>query len=257
MKIGICGDIIKAQSAIVAGYDYAEFHLTKLTNMPDDEFAALSRERERLGIPVESFNCFCPSEIRLTAGVDRDVLSAHAEKAFSRAERLGGELSVIGSGRSRNIPEGYEISKAREEFMSALTLVESIARRHGIRLALEPLRPAETNFINTMASAAEICDAMGNENIGCVVDLFHLDQNGEDMADVVKYGRHIIHTHLARRNIDRRIPTIEDMDQVGLFFDALSAIGYEGRMSLEGTYYPDFDASIAAAMQLFRGLGVK
>ena len=257
MKIGICGDIVQAQSAIGMGYDYAEFHLAKLTALPDDEFEQLARERERLAIPIESFNCFCPSNIRLTAGVDETELSAYAEKAFSRAARLGGELSVVGSGRSRAIPEGYDAAKARDEFKRALSLVEKIASRHGIRLALEPLCRGDTNFVNTLAEAAEICAEIGSENIGCVVDLFHFGQNGEDMGDVVRYGRHIIHTHLARSSDDRYIPAAGDIDHVRPFFDALAAIGYKGRMSLEGRYHPDFNESIAAAMGLFKLLGIK
>lgn len=257
MKIGICGDLARGQNAIAAGYDYAEFNLSKIARMTEDEFRALTRERERLGVPVESFNGCCPSDIRLTVGIDEQQLAAYAEVAFSRAAALGGALVVVGSGRSRDIPEGYDISVAVDEFSRALTAMDKIAGGYGIRLAIEPLCLKDTNFVNTLTQAVEVCDKVASDNVGCLVDWFHFGQNGEPVSDVIKYGRYIVHTHLARSSDDRRIPTVEDMDQVRPFFDALRSIGYEGRMSLEGKYHPDFDGSIAAAMQLFRGLGVK
>ena len=98
---------------------------------------------------------------------------------------------------------------------------------------------------------------LGSDNVGCTLDLFHFDRNGEPMSDIKKYGEFIIHTHLARRNADRRIPTLDEQDEVEEFVGALRDIDYNGRMSLEGTFYPDFEPSLTAALQLFRAIGVK
>lgn len=257
MKIGVCCNINRARVAAAVGYDYAEFNLSKVATMTDDEFDALVAEKNALGLPVPSFNGFCPSDIRLTVGIDEHSLSSYAEKAFSRAQRIGGEIVVVGSGKSRSLPESYDMNTAKGEFVRALALIDKYARRYGIRLALEPLSKGDTNFMNTLSDAAEICSMLGSDNVGCTLDLFHFDRNGEPMSDIKKYGEFIIHTHIARRNADRRIPTLDEQDEVEEFVGALRDIDYNGRMSLEGTFYPDFEPSLTAALQLFRAIGVK
>lgn len=257
MKIGVCCNINRARVAAAVGYDYAEFNLSKVATMTDDEFDALVAEKNTLGLPVPTFNGAFPSDIKLTVDVDTYVLSAYADTAFSRAQRIGGEIVVVGSGRSRAVPEGYGLAAAKDGFVRTLGLIDSRARRYGIKLAIEPLRFSETNFINTLSDAAEICSVLGSDNVGCTLDLFHFDRNGEPMSDIKKYGEFVIHTHLARRNADRRIPTLDEQDEVEEFVGALRDIDYNGRMSLEGTFYPDFEPSLTAALQLFRAIGVK
>lgn len=257
MQIGVCGNMEKARVAAEVGYDYAEFNLSKLALMTDEEFDALLCEKNALGLPVPTFNGAFPSDVKLTVDVDTHAVAAYAETAFSRAQRIGGEIVVVGSGRSRAVPENYDLSAAKDGFVRTLGLIDSHARRYGIKLAIEPLRVKETNFINTLAEGAEICSLLGSDNVGCTLDLFHFDQNGEPMSDIRKYSEFIFHTHLARRNADRRIPTLDDRAEVEEFVGALNAIGYTGKMSLEGIFYPDFESGLNAAMQLFRAIGIK
>ena len=257
MKIGVCCNINRARIAAAVGYDYAEFNLSKIAKMTDDEFDALIIEKNSIGLPIPTFNGAFPSDIKLNVGVDMNILSSYAEKAFSRAQRLGGEIVVVGSSGSRSLPEGYNMGTAKNEFVHSLALIDKYARVHNIKLAIEPLRLSETNFINTLADGAEICSMLGSDNVGCTLDLFHFDQNGEPMSDIKKYSEFIMHAHLARRNADRRIPTLDERAEVEEFVGALNEIGYTGRMSLEGTFYPDFEPSLVAAMQLFRAIGIK
>ena len=257
MKIGVCCNIDRARIAATVGYDYNEFNLSKVAKMTDDEFGAFVTEKNALGLPISTFNGAFPSDIKLTVDVDTHTLSAYAEIAFSRAQRIGGEIVVVGSGKSRDIPEDYDISTAKDNFVRTLALLDKYARAYGIKLAIEPLRVGETTFIHTLADGAEICSMLGSANVGCTLDLFHFDQNGEPMSDIKKYSEFIMHTHLARRNVDRRIPTLDDRADVEDFVGALNAIGYTGKMSLEGIYYPDFEPSIVTAMQLFRAIGIK
>ena len=101
MKIGVCCNINKTRIAAAVGYDYAEFNLSKIAKMTDDEFDALITEKNSIGLPIPTFNGAFPSDIRLNVGVDMNILSSYAEKAFSRAQRLGGEIVVVGSSGSR------------------------------------------------------------------------------------------------------------------------------------------------------------
>ena len=76
------------------------------------------------------------------------------------------------------------------------------------------------------------------------------------MADIAKYGKYILHTHIARMNDDRGTPSAEDEGDVRAFLSTLEGIGYCGRMSLECSYLPDFETAIKNYVDLLGSMGV-
>lgn len=254
MRIGICTGTDKLEYLKSLGFDYVEANLSKLAGMSDEEFEAMCAEHDRTRMPVESVNLFCGGEPRLSCDIDTDAIRAYSERALARAARVGVETVVIGSGRARKLLEGYTLEEAEESFCRALRTVSDVAVGFGIKIAIEPL--SDNNFIKTLADAAKICEAVGRENVGCTVDLFHFYKNGEDMADIAKYGKYIIHTHIARMNDDRGAPAAEDEGDVQTFLSALKGIGYCGRMSLECSYHPDFETAVKNYADLLVSMGV-
>jgi len=230
MRFGICTKASNLEYIKNLGYDYAELELRAVSKMSDEELEAACADTARLGIFAETFNLFCSSSLYLTHDLDLASIEAYAKAAFSRAARLGGEIIVIGSGGARRVPEGYSSESARENFLRVINLVSDIAAAHRLKIAIEPLNRNECNFVNTLAEAAQICEAIGRENVGCLADLYHIYKNGEDMADICRYGEHIIHTHIAKRDDSRSVPSRLDFAD---FNSALDGIGYSGRMSLE------------------------
>ena len=254
MRIGICTGTDNLEYLKSLGFDYVEANLSKLANMSDEEFETVCAELDRTQMPIESVNLFCGAETRLSCGIDPDAIKAYAERALARAARVGVETVVIGSCKARKIPEGYTFEEAKESFCRALEVISDVAVGFGIKIAIEPL--SDDNFIKTLADGAAICEAVGRENVGCIVDLFHFYKNGEDMADIAKYGKYILHTHIARMNDDRGAPSTEDEGDVRAFFSALEGIGYCGRMSLECSYRPDFETAVKNYVDLLRSMGV-
>jgi sugar phosphate isomerase/epimerase len=257
VKIGVCSDIKSAQTLKELGYDYIEYNMTSLAGMSESDFDAFKEKVRKSALPIEALNCFCPSEIRLSEGVCDALLSDYAKKALSRASSVGAKIAVVGSSRSRSYSEEYGVENAKEDFCRSLTILSDIAKDHSMKIAIEPLCKRETNLVNTLADAYEIAARVNRDNVGYIVDLFHFDRNGEDLHDIEKYGEGIFHTHLARRNADRRIPAIGDEGDVVDFCAALNKIGYTGRMSLEGSFHPNFDESAKNAMILFKNIGIK
>ena len=257
MKIGICADTSKLGAIKELGYDYIELALVSVANMSDEDFELCAKALEDSGLKSETFNCFCSPDIRLSSNADLEKVEAYAKKAIARAARLGGRVIVVGSGGARKVPDGEDFEAAKESFIKVLTVIARIAAEYDIKVAIEPLNPSETNLANTVADAAEIAQAAGVDNLGYIVDLYHFYLNGEDFSDIEKYKDRIFHTHIARMNADRRIPTMEDGESVKQFFDKLKAIDYQGRMSLEGAFHPDFETSCAEAMKLFKHFELK
>ena len=255
MKFGACCDVDKLPLLQKYGYDYIELNFSNIALAGEAEFEKVCEKIRHSGLPAESFNCFFPGSVSLNANVDYDWIKEYAEKGFARAKRLGGKIAVLGSGGSRRVPEGYDRALAAEQFVRVLHICGDIAAQHGMEIAIEPLRTAETNFINTVAEGIEMCKRADHPNVKCLVDFFHLFMNHETLDAVENSGGLIIHTHIARPNEDRRIPTTQDRETCAQWASALKSIAYDGRMSLEGDFYPDFETAIREArpvLELFR-----
>ena len=254
MRFGVCTDISALDMIKDLGYDYVELHLSELAAMSDEEFEHVLAEVTRTKVYAETFNVSFPNTLKMAADVDMEAIRAYCEKAFERASRIGGKIVVFGSGDSRMIPDGYPVSEAEKNFCNVLCTMSDIAEKYGISIAIEPLRYGATNFINTVADGANICEKVGRDNIRLLVDIYHVFMNGEDINDIRKYGKHIIHAHLARRNEDRGAPTMADEASIREFTDALNDIGYNDRISVEGKYRPDLETAAKATFELLKHL---
>ena len=251
MKFGICTRLERIDTVKKFGFEYIEYRLVDTAKMSDEEIVEARRILETNGMNAETYNLFSPPELNLSYAADEHEISAYAHRALSNAQKLGGEIIVVGSGKARRIPEEYSFLDGRDKFKRTLWLVSDIAKQYGIKVALEPLNRDETNLINTLAEASEICDEVGHSNLGCLADLFHMYKNGEDVSDVAKCGDKLIHTHIARRDALRGAPCIEEgSEDLIAFHNALLGIGYKGRMSLEASSKNDFETSVKKFAEL-------
>ena len=67
-----------------------------------------------------------------------------------------------------------------------------------------------------------------------LVDLYHFDLEGESLSALVGYRGRLGHCHIASAQNSRLVPQPWDGQDYLPFFRALAAMGYEGRLSLEG-----------------------
>lgn len=248
MKLGVCTGPAEWKTIADNGFDYAEANLSSLAGLTDSEFALWMQEKDACGLSIEAYNGFFPSSFCLYGDVDEDrnfipdlegkllEAEAYVERALSRAEMLGGKIAVLGSSGARNIPDALPREIAEAHFVKLLVLCGDFAEKHGMKIAIEPLRRAETNFINTVSEGAEICRRANHPSVGLLVDFFHFYSNGESVEDIEKAKGLIIHAHLARPNADRKYPTDADRDYCRPWVKALDSIGYDERISLECSF---------------------
>lgn len=252
IRFGCCCSGAKSVAVIkAAGYDYFEFNFTVLSAMSEQEFGELEQTVRQLGFYGETFNCFFPGNIALVGpNIDLDAVRAHAHKALERAVRLGGKVAVIGSGKARSVPEGYDADLAAEQFCTVVRLCADIAVQYGLKVAVEPLNVRETNFINTVEDCVALCRRLDHPNVGVLVDFFHTYVNGEPVDAVLAAKDLLTHVHYC--SPDRGMPDEKDADITRQWAQALRACGYDGRISLEGVYKPDFEADIRGAREMCR-----
>lgn len=242
MKFGICTiDPLLAAEAREAGFDYLEVPVPALQKPleGEDAFLRAMEEASGLALPVEASNGFFDFDGSLRCiGPDADMkrLEDYCETLFARSARAGIRLLILGSGNARAIPDGWPREKAEGQFAELLARIGPRAAAHGIEIAIEPLARVECNFVNTVDEGAGFARTCGSSAIGVLADFFHWNRNGESQDTIVSSKDRFMHVHLATTP-NRLLPGLEDCD-FSAFFAALSAIGYDGRISLECRFPP-------------------
>lgn len=238
MQFGIC--VTPARTAGLdalegaARPDFVEWSVASSVGVIDEAgFAALQAEAASLSLVPETWNVLLPGSLKIVGpDVDLDALATYAETAFARVAALGGTLCVFGSGGARTIPDGWNHERGQAQFADACRLLVSIAARHGVTLALEPLRRAETNLINTIADGLSVLESVGDDRLMLLADLYHMAEGDEDVSVVRAASSRLAHVHVAAPGT-RTLPTAADGSLLRAFFRELRAIGYDRRVSIE------------------------
>ena len=249
MKIGVCAPPQFWAKAKEVGYDHVEWNFSVIANYTEQEMTQYIAQKNELGLPIPCCNGFFPGGF-VMFGEDRAGIEAwtreYAKNGFERAARFGADVAVMGSGYARNLPEGMELAEAKERFASLMYILGEEGKKQGVRVAIEPLREKETNFLHTFEEGAEICRMVGHSHVGLTMDIFHIWSGGEPISNLEKYKQYIFHAHIARPKPDRLAPGIEDLEDCLVWRDALRACGYNDKISLEPVY-GDFIADIQKA----------
>lgn len=160
MKFGVCCGAGRFAAVKRAGYDYIEAPLCDLAAMDKAAFTDYGARLRECGLAAETFNCFFKGDLPLIGeNADKAAITAYAERALERAAAVGGKLAVIGSGRARNVPDGFPRERAEEQFAEVLRICGAAAAKNGMKIAVEPLCREETNLINTVAEGEGVCRA--------------------------------------------------------------------------------------------------
>ncbi|GAA5062624.1 sugar phosphate isomerase/epimerase [Thermocatellispora tengchongensis] len=119
----------------------------------------------------------------LTAGGEEAL--AGNRRAIDEAAALGAPCLVMVVGGLPGVPPGgapgpgfsRSLAGARERVAEALAELAPYAGERGVRLALEPLHPmycADRAVLSTLAQALDLAEAHPVEQVGVVVDTFHV-----------------------------------------------------------------------------------
>jgi D-psicose/D-tagatose/L-ribulose 3-epimerase len=235
VQVGYCTSLKNVDAAKAAGFDYVEVSATEAAAMTDADFAAAAAHAKQVGMPTPAANLFVPQAIKVV-GPDANVeqQTAHVRKVMERLSTLGVEVLVFGSGGARRVPDGFDRAQAWTQLVdfSRRAAVEAQARH--ITVAIEPLRKEETNIINTAAEGLRLVEAVNHPNFQLMIDFFHLASEHEDPAIVVEAKDHLRHLHMANPN-GRVFPQQWGEFDYAPFFAKLKAIGYDQRISMEGS----------------------
>lgn len=124
-------DAGQAHRLAAMGFAYGEIAAAPLAAMTNEEFAALRREQQVGGLPIQAANCFLPGELSLFAPDQKEKLRGHVERVLHRAADLGIDTVVFGSGGARRIPKDTPREVGEDVIADFLTLCSRFCAQTG------------------------------------------------------------------------------------------------------------------------------
>lgn len=144
---------------------------------------------------------------------------------------LGGSIMVLGSPLQRNRSEGLSEEEAYMHAANVLRAVVPTLEKVNVKIALEPLGPEETNFMNTAQEARKLQQLIESDHIGLHLDMKAMSSESTPMIDIIKENKDwLLHFHANDPN--RRGPGMGDLD-IAPVFATLNDINYDGWVSVE------------------------
>ncbi len=248
MKFGCCGNML-VQTGVgdftapvikQLGYDYIELPLAPMAQLNEQDFRAVEQNLKELEIQCEVCNILFPPEIKLFSSETSDKqIGGYLNHAFSRAQRLGVQYVVFGSGPSRTVPESLGRTGAWDRLVAITRYIGTVSMKYNITVLIEPLRRQECNIINSVREGLKLAKSVKHPNVKLLVDFFHLRHQQEDPSVILETEDYIKHVHIAN-TFDRVFPKQLEEDSYQSFIEALKKINYDARISVEA-YTNDFE----------------
>jgi len=144
---------------------------------------------------------------------------------------LNGSVLVFGSPEQRSLMPGVTqqqaMDYAREVLYESLPAME----RNNVVLAIEPLTPAESDFLNTASATIELIERIGCEYIQLNLDCKAMSSERQPIPEIIcESAKHIAHFHANDPNLQG--PGFGDLE-FGPIFKALRDADYDDWISVE------------------------
>lgn len=125
-------------------------------------------------------------------------------------------------------------------------------KEKGVRILLEPINRYEVNWLNTIEDTYNFIKGLGAENLGLLIDTFHMNIEEPSVASsIFRFKDLIWHIHIADSN--RLYPGAGHIDFKDIL-RILSAIEYNGFISAELINKPDIETAITMTMRYLNSI---
>lgn len=234
-EIGVVQSIENDSLLNKVGYRWMVESVGKLVSprtVTDPEFQTNLTKIKDAELPIYAFNIFIPGELKVVGPeVNEKAVLDYVRSVFERAQLANVKRIIWGSGGSRRVPEGFEQSKAKQQFISIAKKIAVIAREYNITLALENLNSTETNFITTLEEALNIVKEVDHKNLRLCVDVYHMLKESESPEIIRKAKGYVVYCEVAEK--EGRTPPGVQGEDFKPYFTALKEIGYRDKIMIE------------------------
>jgi sugar phosphate isomerase/epimerase len=258
MKFGICNETwqgwefgLTCDAIAAAGYDGVEiapFTLhedpRQLTQADAVKAGAIARAA---GLEVIGLHWLLvkPAGMHLTTPDDavRQKTVEFAKHLARLCAAMGGTIMVWGSPKQRNIADGDSQDAASRRAVDAMREICETAGASGVTIAMEPLTPAETNFLTTAADTVRFIEQVDHPACRLHLDVKAMSSEKKPIPQIIAESKnYLAHFHANDSNL--RGPGFGDVNFQPIS-KALRDADYEGYVSVEVFDYTPDPATIA------------
>lgn len=273
MRLSLCNEVLRPwsfarQCAFAAAVGYDALEIAPFTLGPDPRKLTPRRiAGVRAALAAEGLACsslhwllVAPQGLSITsadASVRRETIDVMRALCALAAE-LGANVLVHGSPVQRKLPTTSQATRqdaARQRAAECFAAAADAAADAGVTYCIEPLAARETNFINTVAEAVALVEAIGKPALKTMIDTCAAGtQEGDVVALIERWlpSGHVAHVQVNDPN--RRGPGEGDMAFAPVVA-VLARQGYAGWVAVEPfIYQPDGAACAARAAGFMRAL---
>ncbi len=157
--------------------------------------------------------------------------AAYLEELCRLCADLGGKVMVFGSPQQRDLVPGVSQEQGMDYAAEVFGQVVPMLEQKEVILAVEPLTPAETNFLCTASEAVELIERVGSPQVRLHLDCKAMASESIPIPDLIRrYHQLLAHFHANDPN--RQGPGFGQLDFLPIF-QALGEVGYRGWVSVE------------------------
>jgi sugar phosphate isomerase/epimerase len=144
---------------------------------------------------------------------------------------LGGKIMVLGSPKQRNLLPGVAYEDAEAYAVEVLHGAMAACKRFGVTIGLEPLGPAEGDFMLTAESGIRLAEMVDSPHCKLHLDVKAMSSEAKTIPDIIRDSREwMIHFHANDPNLLG--PGMGDVEFKPILA-ALKETGYAGWVSVE------------------------
>ena len=217
MKFAICHELFenwdwKRQCEFIAELGYSGIELAPFTLAPRITDVSAARRQEiksqadAYGLTICGLHWLLAKTdgLHLTTN-DRSIRRSTADYLIELGKAcadFGGTFMVFGSPAQRNMQTGVTREQAYENAAEVFRQVLPALEERGVQIAMEPLTPRETDFVNTCAEAVELIERVGHPNLVLHQDVKAMLSEPTPIPELIaKYAAITGHFHVNDDNL--------------------------------------------------------
>jgi sugar phosphate isomerase/epimerase len=217
MKFAICQELFEGwewerQCGAIAATGYTGIELAPFTVASRIGEVSQERRRELKAIAESHGLTICGLHWLLakTEGMHLTTNDAAVRRATSQylieltnaCADLGGTIMVFGSPMQRNLQEGVTREQAYANAAEVFRAVGPALSDRGVTIAMEPLTPKETNFVNSCAEAVELMALVDHPNFALHQDVKAMLSESSSIPELIaQYAGQTCHFHVNDDNL--------------------------------------------------------